>query len=155
MRSNVGSEGAFAEWWNAGRLRGVIGLPRYALAPPTFRFRAGLAVADRLPLGGEREVALATWMTARLLWDLADVTAGSDRVRQRATAMRQWGQALALPAPARTAFSQTVDAAARGDRREAHAAWTRLLGLASRALDVAFRPDRKALEQRLGLAPDA
>jgi hypothetical protein len=128
----------------------VIGLPRYALAPPTFRFRAPLAVADRLPLGGEREVALATWMAARLLWDLGDPTRDAEALRPRATAMRQWGQALTLPVPVRTAFVQVVEAATRGDRREALAAWHRLLALASKAVDAAFRSDRRALEERLG-----
>ena len=145
----------FAEWAIAGRLRRVIGLPRYALAPPTFRFRAALSVADRLPLGGEREVALASWMTARLLWDLGEEPSTGDRIRPRATAMRQWGQALALSAPARSAFTQVVEAAARGDRVEALAAWHRLLALGSRAGDAALRPDRRALEERLAPPPHA
>ncbi|MBL8959895.1 MAG: hypothetical protein JNJ98_08590 [Gemmatimonadetes bacterium] len=133
----------------------MIGLPRYALAPPTFRFRAAMSVADRLPLGGEREVALASWMTARLLWDLGDASSAGERLRAHATAMRQWGQALALPAPARAAFTQVLDAAARGDRAEALAAWQRLLALASRAVDAAFRPERRAIEDRLAPRPDA
>ncbi len=131
----------------------MIALPRYAVAPPTFRFRAALAVADRLPLGGEREVALATWLCARLLWDLGDVAAfDPDALRARATALRQWGQAMALPVPARQAVSQVSDAASRGDREAALAAWHRLLAQASRAIEAALRTERKALEDRL-LAP--
>ncbi len=114
-----------------------------------------MSVADRLPLGGEREVALASWMTARLLWDLGDASSTGDRVRARAAAMRQWGQALALPTPARSAFTQVLEAAARGDRVEALAAWHRLLALGSRAVDAAFRPERRAIEDRLAPPPDA
>ncbi len=126
----------------------MIALPRYALTPPSFRFRAVIALADKLPLGGDREVALATWMAARLLWGLGDPAANA-LTRARASATKQWGQSLALPAPARTAFHQTVDAASRGDRPEALAAWERLLTHASRAVEVAIRPDRRLLEARL------
>lgn len=111
-------------------------------------------MADRLPLGGERELALASWMAARLLWDLGDGASG-ERLRARAAATRQWGQALALPAPARSAFTQVLDACARGDRVEALAAWYRLLALGSRAVDAAFRQERRAIEERLAPLPDA
>jgi hypothetical protein len=133
----------------------VITLPRYALAPPTFRFRAALAVADKLALGGEREVALATWLAARLLWDLGATGLDLDRVRPRAAAMRQWAQALALPSAARQVLGQLLDAAGRGDRATALDAWQRLLTHASRAVEVALRPERRALEERLTSVPDA
>lgn len=151
MRPNVGKAFAFAEWWRLRRLAHVIAFPRYALASPSFRFRAVIALADKLPLGGDREVALATWLAARLLWGMG--APGRPEldgvVRTRAAATRQWGQSLTLPVPARNAFHQTIDAAARGDRTEALHALEGLLGHTSRAVEVAIRPDRRLLEARL------
>lgn len=129
----------------------VISFPPYALTPPTFRFRALVALAERLPLGGEREVVLATFLAARLLWDW-DATNGTvpATVQQRASAARQWLQALALPTPSRVIFQQLTDAVGRGDLSAALTLWDRALGLSGRALDGASRADFKTLAGRLG-----
>ena len=126
-------------------------LPPYALTPPTFRFRALVALAERLPLGGDRELVLATFLAARLLWDW-DATVGSvpATVQSRASAARQWLQALALPSPSRLVFQQLTDAVGQGDLGAARTLWERALGLSGRMLDGASRSDFKALAGRLG-----
>src|SRR5881396_4039624 len=43
--------------------------PPYALAPLSFRFAALATLAARAPIGGQREVALATYVAARLAHD--------------------------------------------------------------------------------------
>src|SRR5690349_12491010 len=68
---------ALAETRNSlqiGRVNGSQGFfaptaPPYALSSPAFRFRALAVLAGRAPLGGQREVALATYLAARLADD--------------------------------------------------------------------------------------
>lgn len=131
----------------------MIALPRYAVAPATFRFRALATLADKLPLGGEREVALVTWMAARLAWHLGDSPGVDPAVRARAAAARQWGQSLSLPAPVRTAWHQLLDAVSRNDRGEAASAWSRLLTLAPRVVETALRSEARQLDARLAGRP--
>lgn len=126
----------------------VIALPPYALTPPTFRFRPLVALAERLPLGGEREVVLATFVAARLAWDWSarGMAAG---LAARAAGTRQWVQSLALPAATRGAFQQLADAIGRDDRAAVATAWERVLAVAGRAVDGAARGDFRLLATRL------
>ena len=131
----------------------VISLPPYALTPPTFRFRALVALAERIPLGGERELVLATFLVARLLWDWDTASdAVSAALQARASAARLWLNALALPAPSRGVFQQLTDAVGRGDLADAVTLWERALGLSGHMLDGASRGDFKALAGRLAAA---
>jgi hypothetical protein len=128
----------------------VIALPPYALTPPAFRFRALVALAERLPLGGERELVLATFMVARLLWDWSGPGALPPlATRTRAAATRQWLQSVSLPQPTRATFQQLADAVARDDRDGAVAGWERVLAIATRVIDGAARADFRALAGRL------
>jgi hypothetical protein len=69
------------------------------------------ALAGRGQIGGDREVALAAFMTARLVNGLLPPNALSAPARAgRALAARQWLSALALPQTLRTPFVKLADA---------------------------------------------
>ena len=88
-------------------------LPPYAVAPVHFPFRALAARAGRAPLGGEREVALAALMAARLARDAVGENELPAALRkQRANSARTWLASLALPARARSPLARLVEASA-------------------------------------------
>jgi hypothetical protein len=131
-------------------LRGVLALPPYALVPPAFRFRPLVALAERLPLGGDRETVLATFVTARVLWDWKGVDAlETPFTGPRAQAVRQWLQGLSLPQSTRAVFQQLTDAVVRDDVASAIVAWERVLAAAARLIDGAARAEFNALSARL------
>ena len=85
-------------------------LPRYVLATPSFRFRALASLAGRAALGGPREVALATYVAARLAHDCLPSRALPPSIRvTRAGFARTWMSSLSLPAPIRTALSRLTE----------------------------------------------
>jgi hypothetical protein len=86
--------------------------PPYALAAPNFRFRALASLAGRAPLGGQREVALAVFLLARLVDDARGGLALNGARRERADAARSWLAALALPATTRVPLTRLADATA-------------------------------------------
>jgi hypothetical protein len=132
-------------------LRGVIPVaPPYALATPRFRFRALALLAGRAPLGGAREVALATFVVARLVDDLrSPIELGADARSARATAARSWLASLALPANVRVPFAKLVDASAL-TVLEARTALARVIEVTSTHLDGAARTELESLLQALG-----
>lgn len=85
----------------------------YSLEPLTFPFPALAALAGRLPLGGGREVALASLLVARLALGLrgAEPTSTPDRVARAASA-KVWLASLALPAATRVPFARCVESTA-------------------------------------------
>jgi hypothetical protein len=84
------------------------------VAPVRFPFRALAARAGRAPLGGEREVAMAALMVARLAHDAVGEHPISVTQRAaRATAAKGWLASLALPARARPVLARAVEATAR------------------------------------------
>ena len=88
-------------------------LPPYAVPPAHFPFRALAARAGRAPLGGEREVALAALMVARLARDaIGEHELPIARRKDRAAAARTWLASLALPARARSPLARLLDASA-------------------------------------------
>lgn len=90
--------------------------PPYALATPSFRFRALAALAARAPIGPAREVALAWFVCGRLLDGVAGPGRLSASVRSaRATAARTWLAGASLPAACRPAFARLVDLCGEGD----------------------------------------
>jgi hypothetical protein len=92
-------------------------LPPYALAAPRFRFRALAALAGRSPLGGEREVALAALLAARLVVGALPPQPLPQGVRiTRANGARAWFAALALPTALRQSLARLVDATTSVDR---------------------------------------
>lgn len=110
--------------------------PPYALATPRFRFRALAALAGRAPLGGEREVALATLLAARLVIAALPPLALPQGVREtRANGARAWFAALALPAALRQSLARLVDATTGIDRGPLEPALRAVIDLSSPVLD--------------------
>lgn len=85
-------------------------LPPYALAVPSFRFPALAALAARAPLGGAREVTLATLLAARLAASCADGEVELELRSERALLARQWLAGLTLPGSARVALGRAIEA---------------------------------------------
>jgi hypothetical protein len=85
----------------------------YSLEPLAFPFPALAALGGRLPLGGGREVALASLLVARLAMEMrgAEPMTVGDRVARAASA-KVWLASLALPAPTRVPFARCVEATA-------------------------------------------
>lgn len=125
--------------------------PPYALAAPTFRFRALASGAALLPKGGDRELALVTFVCARLAWDaVTDRTIAGELSRIRGRACRGWIQGLSLPSPTKVAFFAVADAIANDDRAQIAAAWDRAVLLAARVLDHQARSELKEVSARIG-----
>src|SRR5262252_2843900 len=89
--------------------------PPYALSSPRFRFRALAALVGRSPLGGEREVALATLLAARLVVGALPPLPQQVRI-VRANGARAWFAALAVPTSFRQSLTRLIDATTSVDR---------------------------------------
>lgn len=121
-------------------------LPPYAVAPTFFPFRSVASRAARLAIGGEREVALAALMAARIARASVGATALPLPLRQaRAAAARMWFATLTLPARARLAAQRVVDASATADRQSLAAGLEELTEVASGVLDRASHLELRAL----------
>ena len=124
--------------------------PPYALSTPRFRFRALAMLAGRAPLGGAREVAIASYLVARLVDDLRNASElGAEARGARAAAARSWLASLALPANLRVPFARLVDASAL-TMLEARAALAKVIEVTSSHLDVPARTELEILLQALG-----
>lgn len=87
--------------------------PPYGLTSSAFRFRALAALAGRAPLGGSREVALATYLVARLVDDCLPERELPAAARvERSAAARGWLGSVALPAAVRTPLTRLAGATA-------------------------------------------
>src|SRR4051794_3811540 len=83
----------------------------YVLDTPAFRFGKLAAHVGRAPVGDGREVALATYLVARMVHDtLAERGIDVESRRERAAAARGWLSSMALPAPLRSAFAEVAAA---------------------------------------------
>ncbi len=126
--------------------------PPYSLASSRFPCRALAALAGRAALGGEREVALACWLGARLvLAFLPPETLALPQREARAAAARGWLATLALPAATRVPLSRLVDASGGDSPAGAAAAIRRVLGAASAQLDAASRAELERIADALEL----
>jgi hypothetical protein len=120
--------------------------PPYALHTPPFRFPALAALAGRGQLGGDREVALAAFVTARLVTGVLPPNALSAPVRAtRAAAARQWLAALTLPAAMRLALVRLADATAAADPVSVESALRAMLETINPALDTLARQELATL----------
>jgi hypothetical protein len=91
--------------------------PPFALANPSFRFRALVSHAGRAALGGDREVALACFGAARLAAAmLPPYLLSPTDVSARAAAMKQWLASIALQNAARHAVTAVIDAVSAGNK---------------------------------------
>lgn len=121
--------------------------PPYALASPVFRFRALAALAGRSPLGGPREVTLATYLVARLVDDCRPEKALASTAReQRAAGARAWLANVALPAAVRAALSRLA-AATGGDPSTIGGALTSVISAVDAYLDTPSRSELTRLER--------
>jgi hypothetical protein len=102
------------------------------------------ALAGRGQIGGDREVALAAFATARLVNGVLPPNALPAPARAaRATAARQWLSALALPAALKTPFARLADATA-ANTSDVRAAMRVMIDAAGPMLDA---PSRAELER--------
>lgn len=86
-------------------------MPPFAVAPTSFRFPGLAALAGRAPLGGQREVALAVYLVARLAQDTLPDRGLSEGTRtERSAAAKAWLSGLALPSPVRNSLARAVEA---------------------------------------------
>jgi hypothetical protein len=110
-------------------------LPPFAVPPIRFPFRALAARAGRASLGGEREVAMAVLMVARLAGDALGPRAAEVKQREeRAAAAKAWLASIAVPARARPVLGRALDASA-GDPAAISAALEELAKVAGAWLD--------------------
>ncbi|MFP5354107.1 MAG: hypothetical protein ACLGIK_02990 [Gemmatimonadota bacterium] len=124
----------------------MLSQPPYALAPVAFRFRALAALAGRLPLGGERELAMTLLMGARLADGCtARECFPAEPRKARAVGARHWIGALSLPAPARSAALQVAEASAGESKEGVATALDRLVAIATPLLDPPSRVELKQL----------
>ena len=85
----------------------------YSVAPTAFRFAALAALAGRSPIGGQREIVLGTYVTARLADDTQPSREISVEARaERARNARSWLLMTALPSSIRDALLTVADATA-------------------------------------------
>jgi hypothetical protein len=121
--------------------------PPYALASPVFRFRALASLASRSPLGGPREVTLATYLVARLVDDCLPEKALPSAARaERAAGARAWLANVALPAAVRGALSRLA-AATGGDPSTIGGALTSVMSAVDAYLDAPSRSELARLER--------
>jgi hypothetical protein len=150
VAAGMGRKLVALEVWN-NQIRLVLSPPRYALAAPSFPFRALASLAGHAPLGGARETALATLIAVRLAAGAGSPLSLAQPLRAaRADAARLWMTSVALPAPVRTAITRLVEATAREEPRALSSALGRVMDVTAPFLD---RPARFELEQlavRLG-----
>lgn len=126
-------------------------LPPFAIATPTFRFRALAAQAGRAALGGDREIALACFTVARLAaGTLPPVMLAPGDATARCAAVRQWLASVTLPNGTRSAASAAIDAVANGKRRASADAIRALATAAAPLLDQASMAELKELADELG-----
>ncbi|MDB4882066.1 MAG: hypothetical protein JWL95_832 [Gemmatimonadetes bacterium] len=126
-------------------------LPPYALITPAFRFRHLAALAGRAPIGGAREVALACFVAARLVYDCSDPTMhlDADARAARCAGAKAWLGTIAIPGPVRTPVARCAEASAL-PASDATAALVRALAKAAESfLDPAARVELETLAVRL------
>jgi hypothetical protein len=124
--------------------------PPYALSVPPFRFPALAAQAGRGQLGGDREIALAAFVTARLVVGVLPPNPLSAPARtSRAAAGRQWLASLALPSATRTAFTRAIEATATADRTTLSTALRAAIDAAAPALDASSKTELESILDRL------
>lgn len=129
----------------------MIQAPPYALASPTFRFRALASHAGRAALGGDREIALACFAVARLAAGMLPpfLLAPADSAARVANT-KQWLSSLALPPAHRAACNSVADAVATGVRRSVVNALSGMIEVAVRNLDQGSIAEIHELMAELG-----
>jgi hypothetical protein len=87
--------------------------PPYALDTFGFLLPALASCAGRAPVGGDRDLALGVWMSARLAHAmLPPISLPAVERTIRADRAKQWLGSLTIPQPARLALFRAIDATA-------------------------------------------
>src|SRR5689334_16018498 len=129
----------------------IVSQPPYALEPTPFRFPALASLAGRAPLGGEREIALATYLAARLAHDaLAEREIAQEIRAERAANAKTWLSTLALPPSTRAALAALMDASGTSGNGVAPAI-RGVLEATTNRLDRASRTELERLAQTFEL----
>ena len=111
----------------------------YALAATPFRFAGLAALAGRAALGGQREVALATYLAARLADDVLPERALPKNLRlERAGHARNWFSTLSLPPSVRAPLLRVIEGSA-GEPVALAAAVRGVIAVTAAFLDQAAR----------------
>ena len=123
----------------------LITQPPYALSATAFRFPALASLAGRAPIGGRREVALAAYLSARLIHDaLPERGVPAAQRAERAAHAKTWLSTLSLPTPARPALVGVIEAST-GERSAMPDAVRKLVATTATFLDAAARSELDAL----------
>ena len=116
-----------------------------------FRYRHLAALAGRAPIGGAREVALASFVVARLA---AERLGGSDddqpQRSARCLAAKGWLGTLTLPQPVRGAAGRCADLSVDGERAALGREVRDLIQAGSGYLDAHSRGELEELARSLG-----
>lgn len=129
----------------------TVNAPPYALAQNTFPLPALAAYAGKAALGGNREVALACFVIARLAAGLLPPYALTTEMRaRRATACRSWLASQAIPAAIRGQLRVAAESTALADRDAVAAAVRGLRTHAAKYLDGGAAQELDSLAARLG-----
>ncbi|HKW46245.1 MAG TPA: hypothetical protein VJN70_02335 [Gemmatimonadaceae bacterium] len=122
----------------------------YGLTPPVFRFRALAGLAGRAALGGPREVALATFLVARLVDDCLPQRELALTARvERSAAARGWLGSVALPTAVRAPLTKLADATA-GNLADVSVALANAISAVDAYLDAAARLELDRLASAFG-----
>jgi hypothetical protein len=125
--------------------------PPYALAPTPFLFPALAAHSGKAALGGDREVAIACFVIARLAAGLLPPAALPTELREkRAAACRSWLAAQAFPGSMRGDLLAAVDSTAAAERPAISTAIRELRAQAAKHLDNASAQELDSLALKLG-----
>lgn len=128
----------------------VVHAPPYALAATPFPLPALAALAGKAALGGDREVAIACFVVARLAAGLLAPHALATELREkRAGACRSWLTSQALPAAIRAQLIAAADSTAAAERPAIAAAMRGLRAQAAKHLDGASGQELDSLAARL------
>ena len=127
-----------------------VAVPRYAIPPITFPFRALAAYAGRAPLGRGREVALACLMAARLSEPMLGTPLPTPIRTARAAGASRWFASLAVPAALRAPLARVAAASARESTSELGEALGDVIAAARKLLDEAGIAELDGLVERLG-----
>lgn len=124
--------------------------PPYALAPTPFPFPGLAAYAGKASLGGDREVALACFVVARLAGSLLPPYALPTELRQkRAAACRSWLASQAIPPTVRGDLVAAAESTASAERSAISAAIRSLRSRAAKHLDGVSAQELDSLATRL------
>jgi hypothetical protein len=128
-----------------------VNLPPYAVPPTEPRFPALAALAGRAQLGGDREVALALYLAARLVQDATGPAALNEAARaERATAAKSWLSTLALPAAIRPSIARLVETSGAADTSSLQDDLRAVVASARGYVDIQSQAELDRLAKSLG-----